>query len=538
MKFLRRPQRSDSNPAPDDAHRARELAIIQCVSSFFSCDAPLPHLSLPQDHPPEGLSGRRAWRMLSAHTAIFNQTGSGANLIDEVCISLREEIARLPANSRRGSHLQKLLGFATGLWALRSAAALSPDTGAANANDRCAVIAAAAEEAASMVRSEPYLRLLQSQTLLLLNRPDEAATALAPLNGAPWIGAAAQESVVQMLEICKDPSYRLPRRSPPERLRAMSSLPGWLDLAGAKLPDLLLAEAASRDPLGPFVPTLHLDISQADLGADDASNAIIGGPPGDPTQSTIVGLRTALQRRFEVELPGVRLRIDPGLDRGRAKALIDGRVVAEADEVTAVEITSAASWWPGASQAVNALQTLLLASLRHLELFRPTALTTSRQEEEARNAMLADRLPYSTLRHALQPWLSRNADAVSAVSALRLATLTDATANTVLWGNEAARTPVLLDRDLEEEIQQHTITHLGLAVPADIVTNVISRLRNIFTHEAATDSPRVWSLVVREPILRPLIRALLRPMFPDLPVLALAEIKIKSDMLTMAQATP
>jgi len=86
----------------------RQWAVLRIRHAFA-------HLSLPADHRPEGLSGSRAWRMLSAHSDIFASSAG-----DRVTASSggppiapgRDQHS--PAQSRTGAHLRKLQAFSTG----------------------------------------------------------------------------------------------------------------------------------------------------------------------------------------------------------------------------------------------------------------------------------------------------------------------------------------------------------------------------------------------------------------------------------------
>lgn len=510
---VRIPWRAKSpDPTPSVAQRNAELATIQAVAAFLASDAPLPRLSLPDGHREDGLSGRRAWRMLSAHVdAREGRDRRGTPLLDEVRRSLRGETNR--AHRRDAAHLRKLLAFATGLWAYRRAEARLAGL-AASADE----IAEAAEDAACMLRSEPYLRWLQARTLMLLGKADQAETLLAPLAGAPWLGNW-QANIEDLLHLSRTPDRLLPLAGAEERLRAMSALPGWLEAAGRRLPELLREEAADRLPLVPAQPVFELYMSEDDLQGEEVAQRLIGAEGAGVETPTIRGLRLALNERFGIALPGVRMHMDWALRAGQAVVKIDGRRAGGTDQNDLAQADDAALWWIGAIGAHPALLALVGAALRHSHRLPPNEAAGSRAEDEARALMLADRMPYGLLAQPLRERMKGDIDPVSATAALRISLAQDTERGIPLWGNEQRRTLLLLDRTKEDELQKGIVPGIGLAIGPAQFRDLTGALRRRLDDSEATPA-----LVVRNLALRPLLRALLADGFPDLPVLALAEV--------------
>lgn len=519
--------------ASSPEHRSAELATTQAVTAFIASGVLPLALTVPAGHRQDGLSGARAIRMLSVHAAAFaNKADRGTAALEDVRRSLSAEIDNADTpdgpSPRRLAHVRTLLAFATGLWAYRSAEAKRR-----GAVVDAAEVAAAANRAACMLREEPYLRALQAETLILLGRADEAADALAPVVGAPWL-EEWKDYFTSLLAESRSSTNLLPLTSAHARLRAMSEQEGWLTRAGAELPRLLLGEAAGAEPLAVSFPTFELTMSAGDL-EDENMQRLLGTEDADARSSTILGLQKALAERFGVVLPLVSPRKDVTLPAGYAVVAFEGRRVAGTDTAD-LALAARVEWWPGAAAAPPTLRALLVAAERTLVHMNPSLPNATRSEEEARALMLADRMPYRLLSDRMRQLLANGADPVSTVAALRLS-LADGVEKAPIWGNEEGRTLLLLDRASEEAFQAGIVPGMGVAAASEVFAKLTATLRKRLRDEQSDSGEWETALVVRDTSLRPLIRALLQNEFPDLPVLAMAEITGGRSLVPLDETT-
>lgn len=550
--------------------RDAELVVIQAVSSIVAGKDLLPRWQPPATHRLRGLTGLRAWQMMAAHAAWrSNEPGLGTTLLETVRVSLMAELTGSGQpdgpTASEAAHLRKLLAFATGLWAFRSAQAKL----AGHPADREKVIRES-RTAADMMRTEPYLRYLQAETLLLLGETEELAAELKPLAQAPWLGGW-KESFNKLLNWNDLPERRyriaqamLPSGTPDVRLRAMSGLPGWLDQAGPDLPGLLDAEAAGTPSLKPLY-RFELFISKHDFPDDAAVDRLIGSVDS-PDEPTLLGLLAALKQRFGILLYPRRPERTDSLKAGRATAAFDGRTVATASAADLAQAHDGAHWWPGLATAPVALRVLMVASLRMLHRCQLSDAGLPATERETQALMLADRMAYRPREQRARMLLAEGTDPASTVAALRLSSGQGIDPEP-LWGAEPWRDLVLLDAETEQACSAGMIADVGLAMAPDIVARFARILRarigsdqrqekqavpselvriGSYQHQekqAAPSEPVLIgsdqrqeeqaapsepALVVRDPALRPLLRALLRDTFPDLPVLAMAEVESRT----------
>ena len=527
---------------PSREQRDAEVAVIQAVSAIVAGEDLLPRWQPPATHRLSGLSGLRAWQMLAAHAACrSNEPGLGTSLLETVRESLMAELltAGHPdgPTASEAAHLRKLLAFATGLWAFRSAQAKLAGFPA----DREKIIRQA-RTAADAMRTEPYLRYLQGETLLLLGETEELAAELKPLAQAPWLGAW-KKSFDELLRWNDHPERRykiakdlLPSAAPDVRLRAMSSLPGWLERAGPDLPRLLGAEAAGTPPLEPLY-RFELSVSEEDFPDEAAIDRLIGSVDA-PEEPTLLGLLAALNRQFGILLYPRRPERSRFVAAGRATVAFDGRTVATAGAADLAQAHDVKHWWPGLTTAPVALQVLMVAALRMLHRCQLRDRGLSPSAREAQALMLGDRMAYGPMEERLRDLLADGTDPVSAVAALRLA-FGDGIDPQPLWGAEPWRELVLLDAETEQVCVAGMIPDGGLAIAPDVVARLARVLRgriggNLQQEKQA--APSEPALVVRDPALRPLMRALLRDTFPDLPLLAVAEVEAQGRVLAMLDA--
>jgi hypothetical protein len=465
--------------------------------------------------------------MLSAHAAASsNAPGLGLATLETVRQSLAAELDRAGQpdgpNPNQAVHLRKLLGLVTGLWAYRAAKARLAGFPADPRQ-----IAGEAAKAADMMQNDPYLRWLQAATLLLLGETEQLKAHLEPVAGAPWTGdwRTHFEALLQWSDgpegRRRAASNQLPAMAPDMRLRAMCTLPGWLDRAGTELPNLLSDEASGRPPLDPNY-RFELSVSGHDL-RDDPDNDDLIGKMDLPDQPTIRGLRAVLARQFGVALPPIRLKRDDSLAAGQAKLAFDNQIVASADAADLAQTHDAARWWPALTNAPVAIRVTLVAALRVLHRCRPNDDGQSRTQREAQALWLSDRMPYGPYVQRLSSLLAEHNDPLSAIVTLRLSPIQD---NGVapLWGAETWREPLLLDGESERTCSAGVVAGVCIAVPPDFFVNLVQELRRRTRAAAKRDLPAEPALVVRDPTLRPLLRVLLRDALPDLPVLALPEL--------------
>ena len=490
------------DPTPSPRQRAAELSAAYAVATFLDAGV-APTVSLDLRHRTDGLSGTRTWRMVDVQQATFDERpAAAASGLRAVRSTLAIEIGS--ADRRDVGHLRMLDAFATGLEALRRAEADDPALDEA-ARDRIAEQAAAAADA---LPDEPYLRNLQARTLERLGRPDDAATLLQGFTGR-WL-EDWQAVFRQSIDYYRSAAGRLPRGDAAVRLRAMSTLPGWLDEAGADLPDLLAAEAG---PV-PYVPVDPLrfvvQVCETEWSEERASG-LIGSTDDASGQATIGALRAVIRQRFGVVLPSVNLRA-VALPPGEAIVFVDGIAIATASNPRDMALVDGVdAWWPGVTGAPPALRALLVGALRQIARMPLATPPASREAAEAGALMRADRMPIAS------PGDGGEGGPVVQVAATRLGPHVAAD----LWGNAGDPVRLLLDADTEAALQAAVVDGHGLAVPVE----VFNRLSRALRTRIETD-PRVV-LLVRDPLLRPLLRLLLQDDFPDLPVMALAEVDLR-----------
>lgn len=280
--------------------------------------------------------------------------------------------------------------------------------------------------------------------------------------------------------------------------------PNWLARAGGRLPGLLRAEAGLGESWTRPSPAGQVALlAGAEAFGEGGAERLIGQLSDTSGIQTITGLRAGLRERFGVELPGIRLR-EAAMLPGEAQADLDG---VPAGRVPGPAVDAEAEAWPTIAGAPAPLLALLRAALRNLDRFPPAQPAASLEEQTARSVMLADREP---IDGAFAEAIGQAGDVLTGVAALRLRRAEQ------LWGASGRAAWLLLDPAVEAELARRAQAG-SVALDEAMLVALIRSLQE------AAQAGRV-ALVVRDPLLRPLVRALLRDDLPDVPVLAMAEV--------------
>jgi hypothetical protein len=502
---------ADSPTFPRTLDTQALLAVVQFLEYGH-----LPPAELLSDQrlPAHGLGGRRVLHLAAAQAlARAGKIEEGIGHLEKAGASIKEELATRDSRGRK--HLRRLHALLSSHLAVRLAQARSD-----GATSRAADARRLAKDATDAAPEVPYLYWMRARASLLLGEPEAAVQVLESIQHAPWFRKSA-EHIRSWLEVCKQPDASLFHlSSAADRLRAMCDLPGWLDRAGERLPELLRKEAA-RTPPGAF--RLNLRFSREDLPDGSTVDDLIGASrPDDENAPTIAGLRRALQLRLGVDLPSVLLADD--MPPRHVEVRVDGVVVAAAPgDTRQAERESRAL---GLAQGPLPLQVLALAAYRILDRLPPSADASPRAPaEHDRWAILAaDRMTRKMLDADLREAGTADADPAAATAALRLWLCKHRKAAT-LWGNEEHRRVLRLDLSGEAALQACVAQPAGLVVPAELFRRLSAAIRRRPVGDANAGPELAPALAVRDHILRPLLRALIRPDFPDVPVLAFSEIE-------------
>jgi hypothetical protein len=191
-----------------------------------------------------------------------------------------------------------------------------------------------------------------------------------------------------------------------------------------------------------------------------------------------------------------------------------------------MELALEEGWWGPLEKAPRPLRPLLVAAMRNLSGFYLDPPSNSRKETEARELMLADRFPYAQKADHLHEFLVDDGRADTAVATLRLSIAADD--KHALWGADPGRQLLLLDSASEDAFTAGLEQGHGLVLPAELVPTLVSAIQMLVRETPAA------TLVVRDPVLRPLLRALLKDQLPELPVLTLSEVTDDATLVPLA----
>ncbi len=433
------------------------------------------------------------------------------------------------------------------------------------------------DEAKAGARSEAVLRWARS-ALEQLRRAELLLSGEAAEAAAHWSERARQRLPVD------EPLERAMLASRLERADATAAArlvvpgerPNWRGLAQviAQFPTVSSDGPGAIDLLVPVLRDLHrteprrLPVPQriklaipASLAPDDAAMmTVIGDGPRKPVPS-IARLREEVLRRFGVEMPGVQLRGDslaismsldgvrlathlvpPGPQRLRLRRR--DRTAADTGRPPSLgRLESGLDWFgleawlePETDAAGVGLPAGLLASVfasvhvvRYLDRFIGTRDLARLELQTARpgpvltmlRVLAADRTPLvaTALRDLCRLVDSRELTPLQGVNDYRA--LPEIRGR--LWG---ARDRRLVECDFDKA-PEDLATRLRAVIPAADVPDRICGLSPALVDEilawAGEHLPERSCVLVRDPELRPWLRALIRPRWPDVPVLTTAE---------------